>query len=190
MENHSPVPSLDSSEKPNITFMIFGIVIAIVYTVPVVAFFIAVVPVTALLASMSLGNEETFEAIFAVVFVAAITISFVICVVIAFLSGRAAYRSANESGNIGNAVIGTVVSFIVGFIGVFVFSFGGIFLVGFLYEPFAASEESMIGTLPIGVALGLVVTYIVAVVCGALTHHILARRSANHRNMLKIQGDS
>ena len=61
---------------------------------------------------------------------------------------------------------------------------------GFLYEPFAASEESMIGTLPIGVALGLVVTYIVAVGCGALTHYFLARRSAKQKNNLISEGGS
>jgi ABC-type sulfate transport system permease component len=60
--------------------------------------------------------------------------------------------------------------------------------VGFLYEPFATSEESMIGTLPIGVVVGLVFAYIVAVVCGALTHYILSRRSAKQKNILKSEG--
>ena len=189
MENSSPVSSLDSSDEHNIKFVILGVVIATVYTLPLVAFLIAFV-IPAFLILMAFGSGENFKAIYAVLFVVMTSISLVIIGVTAFLSGRAAYRSANESGTIWNAVIGTFISIVVFCFGAFVFSFAGIFLVGFLYEPFAASEESMIGTLPFGVALGLVVTYIVAVVCGALTHHILARRFAKQKNILKSEGGS
>ena len=189
MEKLSPASSLDLSDEHNIKYVIFGVVIAIVYTLPLVAFLITFM-IPAFLIFIAFGNGENFQAIYAVLFVVAISILLVIIGATALLSGRAAYRSVYESGTIWNAVIGTFISIVVFCFGAFVFSFAGIFLVGFLYEPFAVSEESMIGTLPFGVALGLVVTYIVAVAFGALTHYILARRSAKQKNILISEGGS
>lgn len=182
MESSSPAPVLDPSNTTNIKFIILGIVIAFIYGFSTFLLVFTFLPVFFIFLSYFIGDQQDL------VIVLTPLISTLSGGLAAFLSGRAAFRSANKSGSIWNVVIGTIVSVVVGIFGVLFFSvliyFIGGLIYGNYYEWSAGAGIALIAT---AFTLGCALAYGTAVIAGALTHSMLARRSIVLRNNAKIE---
>ena len=176
MESSSPAPVIDPSNTTNIKFIILGIVIAFIYGFSTFLLVFTFLPVFFIFLSYFIGDQQDL------VIVLTPLLAFLSGGIAAFLSGRAAYRSANESGSIRNVMIGTIVSVVVAFFGVLVFTillyFIGSLIYGNYYESSAGAGIALIA---IALTFGCVLAYGVAVIAGALTHSMLARRNIKIR---------
>lgn len=196
MESSAPVSSSSSQEKPEKKFLPFGIGIGIGYGLLTL---IVVFPVTFIVSFFFLNLVDvyvystasySFEAIMLILGILSLLISLLFGGVAGFFSGRSAYRSANKSGTFRNAGFGVLSCSVVGLIGFLVFPLLCVaFSVLFLLPLFSAAGESggtiiLVVVVPI---IGIFIAYVVAVISGALTHRILARRSAVTKNDSKSE---
>lgn len=199
MENSAPVSSSPSQEKPEKKFLPFGIGVGIGYGLLTS---IVVFPVILIVSFFFLNLVDvyvystasySFDAIMLVLGILSLLISLVFGGVAGFFSGRSAYRSANESGAVRNAGFGVLSCSVVGLIGFLAFPLLCVaFSFLFLLPLISAVGESggtiiLIFVVPI---IGIFIAYVVAVISGAVTHRILARRSAAKKNIKIEEGVS
>ena len=192
MESSAPVSSSPSQEKPEKKFLFFGIGTGIGYglltSIVVFPLILIVLFVVAGIVDSyfySFASYSFDEAIVPILGILSLLISLLFGGVAGFFSGRSAYRSANESGAVRNAGFGVLSCSVVGLIGLLVFPLLCVAFSVFLFLPLFSAAGESVGTIilvfvvPI---IGIFIAYVVAVISGALTHRILARRSAVSKN--------